>query len=153
MTPMNNRLMRPRTRAPSGRTIYWSGFAGDSAWGTLGNWSNDAAGTVPAASLPGPADTAVLTGYVDTGAEPTPTIANLNALSIASLNVDLIVTGVATFSGNAAQFATLTGNAVFNEQSVNGGTINGNAVFNDTASQCGTVTGTVTVNGTPQPCP
>lgn len=152
MAPMNHRLMRPRQRKPAGRTLYFLGA--NAAWSELGDWFNDAAGTVPAASLPGVRDSVVIANYIDTAPATVPTVANLEAILYANVLIDITVTGTAVFRGNSTYGSgTLTGNAVFNEQSVNTGTINGNAVFNDTASNCGTVNGTVTINGTPDPCP
>jgi len=152
MAPMNNRLMRPRRRTPAGRTLYFLGSS--AAWSTLGDWYNDPAGTVPAASLPGVHDSVVIAAFIDIPPAIAPTVANLETINSATMLIDITVTGAAVFRGNSVYaFATLTGNAVFNEQTRNDGTINGNAVFNDTASNCGTVNGTVTINGTPDPCP
>jgi hypothetical protein len=130
-------------------TLYFNG-AVDDDWAEVGNWWLDAEHTEPAGRLPTSDESVVATGV------------NINASGQTvvdftfddpegnqpSLLGNLSVTGIATFTGESFNYATVTGNATFNDSSANeGGTVTGNATFNDSSSHGGTVTGTATFTG------
>ena len=137
---------------PSAQTLTLYYFAADdNDWSNLLNWFQDAAGTVPASSLPTASDDVVLFADVIDLIGPAPaTVNNLTMLDPSNdgyaLDIPVTVLGVATFNGSSALLNQITGNAVFNDNSENAGTVNGNAVFNDTSVDTGTVTGTITDN-------
>lgn len=131
---MNPRLLRPRT---VGRTLYFTG-AVDGEWTNLGNW---ATGILPTAG-----DSVIATAGISDNSGGEPTVVNLTMGNGSGLNIDITVTGVATFNGSLENTATITGNAVFNDSSSNGGTVTGNATFNDSSTNLGTVNGTITDN-------
>jgi hypothetical protein len=129
----------------AGVTLYYLD-ANSEDWADLDNWFSDAGYEEPAGRLPAPQDSVILGGVVseNTGAEPT--VVNLE--TIATLAIDITVTGLAAFVNASAYNGTLAGNALFTETSYNDGegVIVGNATFTGTARNLGTVTGTATFN-------
>jgi hypothetical protein len=119
------------------RTLYFTGDV-DNEWTELGNWSTG--------SLPTAGDSVIATANISDNSGGAPTVVNLTMATGDGLDINITVTGVATFNGGAQHSATLTGNATFNDSSSNGGTVTGNATFNDFSTNLGTVTGTVTDN-------
>ena len=131
------------------RTLYFTGAA-DSDWATLGNWFDDAEGTVAASSLPTAADSVIATAFIDSNSGSEPTVANFtmndpdnNEIKI---SIPITVTGLATFNGGAENLSTITGNATFNDFALNVGTVTGNATFNGSSENGGAVTGNATFN-------
>jgi hypothetical protein len=119
------------------RTLYFTGDV-DNEWTELGNWSTG--------SLPTAGDSVIATANISDNSGSAPTVVNLTMATGDGLDINITVTGVATFNGGAQHSATLTGNATFNDSSSNGGTVTGNATFNDFSNNFGTVTGTITDN-------
>jgi len=143
-------------------TLYYYSVDFESTeWTELSNWWLDSAYTVPATALPTSADDVVVHWYVGSNAGSTPTVANL-LVDNNSIEIPMIVTGMATYLGEGPLFgdltgnatfddiyqliATVTGNATFNGNSFNGGTVTGNATFNDSSNNNGIVGGDATFN-------
>ena len=137
------------------RQFYFNG-AVDGDWQTLGNWWMDDQFTIPATALPTGADDVVASAKIsiNTGSEPTienftiNNTTNQQIITDPSLEINITVTGVATFNGNTFHTSTITGNAIFNDYAFNNqGTINGDCVFNSSsANDFGTVSGNATFN-------
>jgi len=129
----------------AGATLYYLD-ANSEDWADIDNWFTDAGYEQPAGRLPSPQDSVVLGGVVLENTGPHPTVVDFE--TIATINIDITVTGLAKFVNASAYAGTLTGNALFTETSFNDndGTISGNATFIDTARNLGSVTGTATFN-------
>jgi hypothetical protein len=133
-----------------GRTLYFYGSV-DSNWGNLGNWYEDAAGLVPASSLPTPADSVIASADIlSTPAGINRLVANFTMLDPSNdgyqLDIGLDVTGIAIFTGSSTNTEELTATAVFNNDSTNGGVVFGNATFNDGSFNLGAIEGNATFN-------
>jgi hypothetical protein len=130
---------------PGPATLYFNG-AVDDDWTEVGNWWLDDEHTEPAGRLPTSDESVVLTATVSSNSGSQPTVINATVEGVA-LDIDITVTGMATFNGFAAMnFITVTGNATFNGTSNNTGTVTGNATFNDSSQNFGSVQGTATFN-------
>lgn len=77
--------------------------------------------------------------------EATPTAACSNG---GQYEVEITVTGTATFSGDAVNNGTITGDATFSGNATNAGTVTGNCTFSGSATNTGTVDGDATFSGT-----
>lgn len=157
------------------RTLYFTG-AVDDDWAELGNWFDDAEGTVAAASLPTAADSVVASASISSNSGSAPTVVDFTLndpnAGLFELGIAITVTGNATFNGGSvnngnvggnatfndnffgasANSGTVTGTATFNGSSANasGGTVTGNSTFNDNSANDGTVNGNATFNGSSQ---
>jgi surface protein len=126
-------------------TYYFFGVDSNS-WSDLGNWFLDENALIAATSLPDADDDVIIAADLDS--EGTSTGIEVNNLTMFdpsfdgyTLDITIIVNGVATFTGASANAGTVIGNAIFNNASVNSGTIDGNATLNNTSNNLGTVTG------------
>jgi hypothetical protein len=133
-------------------TLYYNDAQGSADWANLQSWWTDPDCNIPATSLPTAADNVVLSGSASSNSSgSTITVANLemndpseNALY---LELNITVTGTATFNSIVANNGPITGNAVFNDSADNYGPITGNATFNDYASNGSLISGNATFNG------
>jgi hypothetical protein len=106
---------------------------------TLGNWWEDPAFTIPAASLPTSEDAVVISSAVTSGT------ARYDFATITA-NIGSAVTITATINlTNAVNSGTLIGATTLNGTASNVGTITGATTLNGTASNAGTITGNATV--------
>jgi surface protein len=126
-------------------TYYFFGVDSNT-WSDLGNWFLDENATIAATSLPTADDDVIIAADLDS--EGTSTGIEVNNLTMFdpsfdgyTLDITIIVNGVATFTGASVNAGTVIGNAIFNNASVNSGTIDGNATLNNTSNNLGTVTG------------
>jgi surface protein len=126
-------------------TYYFFGVDSNS-WSDLGNWFLDENALIAATSLPDADDDVIIAADLDS--EGTSTGIEVNNLTMYdpsfdgyTLDITIIVNGVATFTGASSNAGTVIGNAIFNNASVNSGTIDGNATLNNTSNNLGTVTG------------
>lgn len=134
------------TEAPEIILYFNAGVDGD--WSNLNNWWTDSEHTVQATSLPTSANSVILSGSCDSNSGSEPTVVNFTMTGSYNNSINITVTGIATFNGNASHYDnTLTGNAVFNDNSENQYTIDGNATFNDESANYTTVYGNATFNG------
>lgn len=143
-------------------TLYFNA-AVDTDWAELGNWWQDEACTVAAASLPTSADNVVSLAVIGANSGTEPTVANLTLND--DLAIPVTVTGAATissgyisatittplavFNGGLLDYSgNITGDAEFNGGAGSRGYVAGNAVFNDTSYNYdgGTVSGNATFN-------
>jgi hypothetical protein len=132
-------------------TLYYNDAQGYADWANLQSWWTDPDFNIQATSLPTAADNVVLSGSASSNSSgSTITVANLemndpseNALY---LELNITVTGTATFNSIVANNGPITGNVVFNDSANNNGPITGNAVFNDSADNYGPITGNATFN-------
>jgi len=139
--------------------IFYFNGAVDSDWNTLGNWWLDDTFTTPAISLPSNTDDVVVSQPINTNSGGgVPTVANYTSNSYGVfnepggqnnyINIDIIVTGTATFNGSSnPQGMTLTGNCIFNDSAQNATNIIGNCTFNSISSNVGTIAGNCTFWG------
>lgn len=119
-------------------TLYYNA-AVDNDWNTLGNWWTNSGHTSAAASLPTSSDSVVASANINANGGSMPTVVNFT--TTASLAIQITVTGVATFSGSAANLTN---------QNSTGGEVIGNCVFQNGAKlwQYATVTGNATFHDT-----
>jgi surface protein len=129
----------------AGITYYFFGVDSNS-WSDLGNWFLDENALIASTGLPTADDDVVIAADLDS--EGSSTGIEVNNLTMFdpsfdgyTLDITIIVNGVATFTGASSNAGTVIGNAVFNNDSVNSGTIDGNATLNNTSNNLGTVTG------------
>lgn len=122
-------------------TKYYNDATGDHLWQTLGNWWDTSPGVGAAAALPATGDTVLLTGAV-TQSSYSATVANLTITNF-TLNMNLTVSGSATFVGTAKNAGVVTGTCVFQSTSENLAAANvlGGCTFSTSAKNYGTVTG------------
>jgi hypothetical protein len=119
-------------------TLYFNG-AVDNDWNTLGNWWEDDQFTVAASALPTSSDSVVTSAIISSNSGSNPTIVNFTVNGNIYINIDLTVSGMATFNNESilgqiiGSSKFINGNATFNNTSILLGTINGNATFNNSA--------------------
>jgi len=123
-------------------TKYYNDATGDHLWSTLGNWWDTSPGVGAAASLPATGDTVLLTGAV-TQSSYSATVANLTITNF-TLNMNLTVSGSATFAGTAKNAGVVAGTCIFQTTTENsvGANVLGGCTFSTSAKNYGTVTGT-----------
>jgi hypothetical protein len=125
--------------------LYFDGDADDD-WTNVANWWLDDEHTQPAGRLPTSADSVVASATINTPEQGSLTVANFTMES-GDLNIELTVTGMATFNGSSRlDFGLIAGNATFNGTSRNVNQVTGSATFNDSSINQGTVNGTATFN-------
>lgn len=146
-----------------GNTGIWEN---DIEWTELGNWWLDNTFTTPATSLPTSSDSVIASSTIGSSNSGEPTVVNFT-VDNAGLEMNITVTGTATFNngsqnngnihGNTIfnnnsynEYGNITGDVTFNDSSYNGynGTINGNATFNGSSVCNGSVNGHAVFNGT-----
>jgi hypothetical protein len=127
-------------------TLYFDG-AVDNDWAEVGNWWLDDEHTQAAGRLPASSDNAVVTAEIFSNSGDEPIVSFLTVNSGGDFEVNVTVTGLATFLSSSGNKETLTGNATFNDSSQNSGTVTGNATFNGSGFNYGNVTGNATFSG------
>lgn len=122
-------------------TMYYNNATTDGLWQTLGNWWTTSPGVGAAVTLPAVGDTVLLTGAV-TQSSYSATVANLTITNF-TLNMNLTVSGSATFTGTAKNAGVVAGTCVFQTTSENLAAANvlGGCTFSTSAKNYGTVTG------------
>jgi hypothetical protein len=112
---------------------------GNMSGGADGNWWSDDTFTTPATSLPTSSDSVVASATISSNSGSAPTVVNFTVNGNIYINIDLTVSGMATFNdaSTMGQIVSgskfINGNATFNNTSILLGTINGNATFNNSA--------------------
>lgn len=111
-------------------TLYYNASV-DANWATLGNWWMDSDHTVPATALPGSGDDVIATADIYSNSGSTPTVANFT-ISNAYLEIDIVVSGVATLNSVTHNQGLVTGNATYNGSSqISSFGATGHMVLND----------------------
>jgi hypothetical protein len=137
-------------------TLYYNA-AVDTYWDTLGNWWTDAAHTTQASAIPASGDSVILSAscFGPSDGSNLPPIANLT-FSGEVLQLEITVTGMATFNSGRFHYGNITGNVTFNASArmdgwpsgTSSATVTGNATFNDSSIYQGNSSSSVSGNAT-----